>query len=389
CRALGHEPPAPGVVHFTARSDALAIKWERHGEFSGFTLTAPGLGSSPFGDLPTRLLPPGWLAALPGRTIVASHAQVVPEALVQSDAEFLSRQFGEQIVVGGDVGEQSGTAYTDFRIRDDGYSRFVLVNRDLTPRQTGRMLQRLFDIETYRTVALLALPLARQQSTQLDATEAALVDVTASIAAESGDDEALLGRLTRLAAEVESAIAAGQFRYNACRAYGQLVTMRIAELRETRVAGIQPIGEFMARRFTPGLATCAAVAQRLHDLSQRVARASGLLSTRVDIARERQNIALLASMDRRAKLQLRLQETVEGLSVAAIVYYAAGLVGYLAKAARSIDPRIEPEVVAGCSVPLLVVLVVAATRRARRRARAADPAPNQPSGEPPGTRSAR
>ena len=111
------------------------------------------------------------------------------------------------------------------------------------------------------------------------------------------------------------------------------------------------------------------MAQRLHDLSERVARASGLLSTRVDIARERQNIALLASMDRRAKLQLRLQETVEGLSVAAIVYYAAGLVGYLAKAARSIDARIEPEVIAGCSVPLLAVLVIAATRRARRRAR--------------------
>jgi uncharacterized membrane-anchored protein len=45
-----------------------------------------------------------------------------------------------------------------------------------------------------------------------------------------------------------------------------------------------------------------------------------------------QNQSLLASMDRRAKLQLRLQQTVEGLSIAAIVYYMAGLVGYVANA---------------------------------------------------------
>jgi uncharacterized membrane-anchored protein len=369
CRALGVEPPSPTVTHFSAHSGELTVKWERHGEFSGYTFTAPGLSPVPFSEPPTRLLPVGWLGAMPGRTIVAAHAKVVAAPSDAIDAEFLSRHFGEHIVVGGDVGERSGSAYTDFRIHADGFSRFLVVDRGFTPRQTGRMLQRLFEIEAYRTMALLALPMARQQAVQLDVIEATLVDVTSAIAADGGDDEALLGRLTRLAAEVEGTLAAGQFRYNACRAYSGLVTMRITELRETRIAGVQPIGEFMARRFAPGVSTCATVSQRLHDLSQRVARASSLLSTRVDIARERQNIALLASMDRRAKMQLRLQETVEGLSVAAIVYYAAGLVTYVAKAVRSIDSRVDPDAIAGWSVPLLVVLVIAATRYARRRAR--------------------
>ncbi len=36
-------------------------------------------------------------------------------------------------------------------------------------------------------------------------------------------------------------------------------------------------------------------------------------------------------MNRRAELQLRLQQTVEGLSVAAISYYIVGLFGYVAK----------------------------------------------------------
>ena len=40
---------------------------------------------------------------------------------------------------------------------------------------------------------------------------------------------------------------------------------------------------------------------------------------------------LLGAMNRRQQLQLRLQATVEGLSVAAITYYIVGLVGYAAK----------------------------------------------------------
>jgi uncharacterized membrane-anchored protein len=120
------------------------------------------------------------------------------------------------------------------------------------------------------------------------------------------------------------------------------------------------------------VATCNTVSQRLHDLSERVAQASGLLATRVGIARERQNQALLASMDRRAKLQLRLQQTVEGLSVAAIVYYVAGLVGYLAKGAKSAGAPIDAELLVGLSIPVLALLVMLAVRRARRRIAAAE-----------------
>jgi uncharacterized membrane-anchored protein len=122
----------------------------------------------------------------------------------------------------------------------------------------------------------------------------------------------------------------------------------------------------MARRFTPAVATCTTVSQRLHDLSERVAQASALLSTRVDIARERQNQALLASMDRRAKLQLRLQQTVEGLSVAAITYYVAGVIGYLAKGLKAGGLPIDPDLTVGVLVPLVAVAVLLGLRRARK-----------------------
>ncbi|HET7863673.1 MAG TPA: DUF3422 family protein, partial [Burkholderiaceae bacterium] len=148
---------------------------------------------------------------------------------------------------------------------------------------------------------------------------------------------------------------------------------RIGELRERHMPGIQTVGEFMARRFTPAVATCTTASQRLHDLSERVAQASGLLATRVGIAREKQNQALLASMDRRAKLQLRLQQTVEGLSVAAIVYYVTGLVGYVAKAGKAGGLPIQPDLLVGLAVPVLAVLVMAALRRARQRLHQEEP----------------
>jgi uncharacterized membrane-anchored protein len=234
------------------------------------------------------------------------------------------------------------------------------------------MLQRLFEIEAYRVLALLALPFARREGPRVLEIERALAALTGEIGREGREDEALLADLTRLAAEVEGKVAATQSRFGASRAYHDLVRSRIVELRERRIPGLQTIEEFMARRLGPAVATCEAVARRLTDLSERVARASGLLSTRVDISRQRQNQSLLASMDRRARLQLRLQETVEGLSVAAITYYVVGLVGYGAKALRAAGVAVDPDLVMGVAIPIVAILAALGARYVRRRIVAAE-----------------
>ena len=372
CASFGVAPPADGVTQFSAQLGAVRAKWERHGEFSGWTFIAPGLDEPPFGEPAAALLPPGWLAALPGRTLVGAHARYLHGGDLRPDPAALADHFGANIVVGGAVGEGAGHAFTDFRIHADGCARFLLVNRSFTPRQAGRMLQRLFEIEAYRMLALLALPIARRQLPAIVAIEQSLATLTARIAREDGHEEALLHELTRMAAEVESILAASQFRFGATRAYSELVRTRIAELREQRLPGTQTLDEFMARRLAPAVATCSTVSQRLHDLSERVAQASSLLATRVGIARERQNQALLASMDRRAKLQLRLQQTVEGLSVAAIVYYVSGLVGHLAAAARAAGLAIDPELTVGVAIPIIGALAWLTIQRVHRHIDAAE-----------------
>ena len=372
CERYAVQPPAREATHFSARLGALRLKWERHGEFSSWTLIAPGVESAPFAEPAASLLPAGWLRELPGLTVMAAHALIAEapkEPAAPPDEAELARYFEDNLVVGAEVAEGEALVYTDFKIHADGCSRFLLLGRNLKPRVAGQIAQRLFEIEAYRMMALLALPMARRQSPRIVAIEKSLAELTDGIARDAGADETLLHELTRLAAEVESGLAASQFRFGACRAYAELVRTRINELREQRLESMPTIGAFMARRFEPAVATCLTVSQRLHDLSERVAQASALLSTRVDITREQQNQALLSSMDRRAKLQLRLQQTVEGLSVAAIVYYVVGLVGYLSKGFKAGGLPVDADLAAGLAVPVVAVLALWGVRKARRRVR--------------------
>lgn len=372
CVAHGVEPPEAQASHFSAWLGPLRLKWERHGEFSSYTFHRPGDDPEGFAETAIDALPAAWLAGIPGETVAATHALVrcADEDGGPALSALSARCLDGQTVVGAEVAEGAGVACTDFRIRDDGFGRFVVIDRAFTVNQTGRILQRLFEIEAYRVLALLALPIARRLQPRIVAIEQSLTALTEGIAAGHGEvdrDEALLHDLTRLAAEIESGLSASQFRFGACRAYAQLVSARIAELRERRVPGVQTIDEFMTRRFRPAVDTCHTVSQRLHDLSHRISQASGLLRTRVEIARERQNQALLGSMDRRARLQLRLQQAVEGLSVAAISYYVAGLIGYLAKAVSALGVPLDADLAVGLALPIVLGALILSLRRMRRR----------------------
>jgi len=177
------------------------------------------------------------------------------------------------------------------------------------------------------------------------------------------DDAKLLDELTALAAEVENHISSHQFRFAAASAYYQLVGQRLVDLRESRIQGIQTLGEFLKRRMEPAMSTCNAISHRFTLVSERVSNASQLLRTKVDIIIERQNQGLLASMALRAKMQLRMQQMVEGISIVAITYYAASLIGKIAEALHALGWHVDPEFVEGASIPFILVIIAISTKR--------------------------
>lgn len=361
--------PQDGATHFSADLGPFRLKWERHTEFARYMIVADlDPDAAPFAETALSRVPPEILAGLPGEVIAAAHAELRPAGEGPPDIEDLSRRcFSGHALIGAEIGEGAAIGLTDFRIHPDGFSRFVVRDRSLTPRQAGRVVQRLFEIDTYKTMALLAFPVARGLVPFLGQSERELAEITTRLAEVGDADEAaLLDRLTRLEAEIERRGAENQFRFGAADAYYGLVQSRIGELRERRIAGLQTFGEFIERRLAPAMNTCEAASARQETLSRRVARATQLLSTRVAVTQARQNQEVLASMNRRAELQLRLQETVEGLSIAAVTYYIVGLVGYAVKGAKPLGLDINPELAMGLSIPLVLVLTGVGIGRIRR-----------------------
>jgi uncharacterized membrane-anchored protein len=361
-------PPQPHDNHFSADFGAFRMKWERHGEFARYMFIVPGQETQPFAEPAWSSVPADWLGSLPGKVLTAAHLIIekADDTSVNHD-DLSARYFGGHPLVGSRVASGAGLALTDFRIHEDGFSRFLLQDINLTRRQAGRTVQRLLEMETYRMLALLALPVARELAPLLVVSERELSGITAQmIDADRSSEADLLMRLTRLAAEIESRYADNLFRFSAAVAYEDLVTRRISELREERFGALQTYREFMDRRFAPAMSTCRSTRSRQEALSTRLSRATQLLSTQIDMVLEQQNQAILTTMNRRGRLQLRLQQTVEGLSIAAVTYYIVGLIGYAAKAAHAGGLPISPEITMGVSIPLVAGFTALAVWRIHR-----------------------
>src|SRR4029078_2435508 len=146
------------------------------------------------------------------------------------------------------------------------------------------------------------------------------------------DNNRLLDELTALASELEVGAAASLFRFRASRAYNEIVQLRLQTIGERKVSGLPTWTSFLARRMAPAMRTCVTTEARQENLAFKLSRAANLLRTRVDVELEQQNQELLKSMNARTRMQLRLETTVEGLSVAGNTYYVVSLFGYVAKA---------------------------------------------------------
>jgi len=272
-------------------------------------------------------------------------------------------------VVASLVGRNSRSlVVTDFMLRDSGFERMlVIAPLKISVTRAGRIAQRLLEIETYRIMALRGLPAAKKLDSELANSEQQLASITDQLKNKITSEQELLDRLVALAVHMERITIEHMYRFSATRAYDKMITQRINELKEKAIPGTQIIGEFMWHRLSPAIAKVEDTAQRMGSLSERISHTSALLRTQVNILTEAQNQQLLEKLTRGQELQLRLQRTVEGLSIAAISYYVVSLILYLTKAGKAAGLLVHPELVTGVMIPLVLLVVWRITRRIQNK----------------------
>ena len=366
CQTRGLAEPATGAKYHRVDFGDCILRWEGHSEFTTYTFKmASGLGDGPFQPPAAEYLPLMRLVPQPGPLLVMVDLHFLPAA---REAEALAF-FGENEIAYADVEDGVASIATDFREAGDGFVRIAILDRGLSPIQAGALVQRVLEIETYRTLTLLGLPQAQALGPSIRKIELQLPRMMDEMRESRSIDanRALLDRLTALAAELETAASASTFRFGATRAYGDLIRLRLEAARERAAGGRTNWTAFLGRRLQPAIRTCAATQAREDDLSRRLGRAAQLLRTRVDIDLETQNGEVLRTMNDRARLQLRLQQTVEGLSVAAITYYIASLAHHVFEGMHAAGVHVDPAVATALTVPFVLAFVGYVVWRIRRK----------------------
>jgi len=366
CRRHGLPQPAADAKHHTARTDAVVLKWESHTEYTSYLFVREG-AAAPFTERVIERVPADWWEATPGELLVAVHLEICGQDRPEPDEDQLAGWFGRDTLCSANVYRGRGAVWTDFRVHADGAARILIRNVAMSPQQAGRAVQRLAELETYRALALLSLPLAQAASPRIREVDLRLAALTNRLNGMSGldDQRSALQELSMLSAEIEQLAAGTAYRFGATAAYHALVQERLEGVREPQLGSRPSMAEFIDRRLLPAIRTCNSVAARGEGVSRRLSRSLNLLRTQVDVAVEAQNRDLLASMNRRARLQLRLQETVEGLSIAAITYYVVGLVGYTAKAVHRFWPALSVPIAQAVAIPVVAGCLWWALRRVR------------------------
>jgi uncharacterized membrane-anchored protein len=346
------------------RIGEATLKWERHSEFFTLTLVQPRRADDPlWGQWPEVLV-----ALL---TPYRQHLISADQILVESGRTWHDgpARCGFKDPAASHLGSGDATVWSDFRLDDQGVNRLLLVNHRLNAYRLGRMIRRLLEIETYRMMASLSLPVAQQVSHELKEYDRELDRLSERNAEGSDAARALSADLARLSARIVHCTARTRQRFGAATAYAELVSERIAELRESHVEDCQRLGVFIERRFRPTVRYCAATDQRLARLGQSVANLGDLLQVRVQSEVEEQNSAILHSLNARADTQIKIQKAVEGLSIIAISYYLLSLFKLLYQGLHSLGLELsERTALLGLGPLALLTLggVILRIRRARR-----------------------
>ncbi len=353
------DPEAKNTRHWMKQCSGYVLKLEQHTEFMSITLLVSA------DDDP----------AATSDLLVEVAAVDALEAITLTRVEVsgpLTRKSKAAVRQGRALGGtmRGGMAVHSTLIPDAaGFITYHVATPPASPEETGRRVQRLIEMETYRTLCLLGLPIARRTGDSLAKDESRLIEVVGSMGSESiENDEKLFEALSGLLQKSNALRASTRFRFSASLAYYNLVQQRLTSLEEEKLDDLQTISGFVRSRLEPSMATIDSIAARQKTLIDDLSQALSLLRTRIDLTLNRDNQVLLKSLDARNRKQVLIAQTVEGLSAVAITYYAVGLLSYVLKAAgEAIAPSLPHSTLLAISVPVVLVAVWLSLHRLRAR----------------------
>jgi uncharacterized membrane-anchored protein len=366
----GVKPPVANADCYYQSFDQFDIRWEFHNEFSTYTVVYRGSPEQPFCSDGFALIDAEWVNSLGGQLIAANHIDLRPAAAISSSPQDVATLFNDQRLVGSVVYDGLATIWTSVQSEEDGFIRTLVVDEGLDSSQAGRLIRNLLEIAAYRSMTLLALPTARLLMPEVRLLEQRLVKTNEKLnqLVSLEDEQGLMTELIEEATQLEKLVADHNFRFSATEAYFNLTESRLDMLRERKIPAIRTLKQFHVRRFIPAFNTCMSVVRRKENLSKRISRTSELLHLRLQLSLETQNQQLLVSMDKRSEIQLRLQQTVEGLSVIAMTYYSMSLIELLLKPVVIEDYLpISQGIALAAITPVVFVGAVLLTLRIRRK----------------------
>ena len=374
-RSRALSPVQAAEKFYRIELDGFALRVERHTEFLTISFVEKGLkvqtgiSKDAFREASLPHMPFAWARNAPAALFHAIWVEVgglPPTKLQQSD---MLQVLDSRAVASNNFSDAAAQVHFAFDIDSAGYSRVVVFNKSIEAIRMGRIVQRIVEVETYRLLSLLGLATVKAYSTRLTDIEEVLNGLTNDLANEikkpDGQVQQLLTVLSSQAADVEDIYSRTSYRLSATKAYLGILTGRLERMQLTRLSGFQGVRGFLDRRMTPAMDSCTAFSERLASLSQRINRAGALLRTQTELVIQRQNRDLLQSMDQRAKHQLRLQQTVERLSIAAVTYYGVGLVGYIAVSLPIDQWGLSLSYIKAGAVPIIALAVWMAIRKVK------------------------
>jgi uncharacterized membrane-anchored protein len=365
---------AEGEKFLRIEMDGFVLRVEQHTEFISISFieksikVTSGLLADAF-DPEKAGVPVAWAMDIPAPLFHAIWLEIGGKEPRGNTPEKMQTILQSRGVAANSFSDGDATLHFGFDIDDAGFSRIALFNEKIVPNRMGRVVQRIVDLETYRMLALLGFATVRENGAALGRIErvvgALTIDLAAQIKQAGGQVQQLLSVLSSQAADLEEIYSQTSYRLAATKAYEAILMDRINSLNTSRLQGFQGLRGFLGRRMTPALDSCRAFSERLARLSERVTRAGDLLQTQTEMIIQHQNRDLLRSMNVRARHQLRLQQTVERLSIAAVTYYGVGLVGFLAKPLPLDVWGWDINLVKAAAVPIIALMVWAAVHKVK------------------------